>query len=235
MARKTIVVLQDDLDGGPADETLHFGIGGLEYEIDLSEKNAARLRKQLAPFVEHARKAGRAPRRVARTAASRRRSRDIRAWAREQGIPLSERGRIPASVVEQYEADGWGTSRRSAAGVRGRSRLGDCRRGHPARGERFCPATSRFRPATWWCSLATAARLTAPGLRRQVRAGRARVRRWGWVGWSAATDVAAAVSRPGQPRSVHAEQRVFTRLQTSGDEPSRAGDSRHHRPVPGTR
>jgi Lsr2 len=146
MARKTIVVLQDDLDGGPADETLHFGIGGLEYEIDLSEKNAARLRKQLAPFVEHARKAGRAPRRVTRTAASRRRSRDIRAWAREQGIPLSERGRIPASVVERYEADGWGTSRRSATGVRGRSRLERVHRGHPAQDEPFCPAMSSFLP-----------------------------------------------------------------------------------------
>jgi hypothetical protein len=138
MARKTIVVLQDDLDGGPADETLHFGIGGLEYEIDLSEKNAAKLRKQLAPFVEHARKAGRAPRRVTRTAASRRRSRDIRAWAREHGIPLSERGRIPASVVEQYESNGGRSSRRPAAGVRGRSLL--------VRGWRGDPARSRRRP-----------------------------------------------------------------------------------------
>jgi hypothetical protein len=136
MARKTIVVLQDDLDGGPADETLHFGIGGLEYEIDLSEKNAAKLRKQLAPFVEHARKAGRAPRRVTRTAASRRRSRDIRAWAREHGIPLSERGRIPASVVEQYESNGGRSSRRAATGVRGRSRLVHDRSGRPARNHR---------------------------------------------------------------------------------------------------
>jgi hypothetical protein len=144
MARKTIVVLQDDLDGGPADETLHFGIGGLEYEIDLSEKNAARLRKQLAPFVEHARKAGRAPRRVARTAASRRRSRDIRAWAREQGIPLSERGRIPASVVEQYEADGWGTSRRSATGVRGRRGLGRGRPRSSRSGRVFLPSNVVF-------------------------------------------------------------------------------------------
>jgi Lsr2 len=144
MARKTIVVLQDDLDGGPADETLHFGIGGLEYEIDLSEKNAARLRKQLAPFVEHARKAGRAPRRVARTAASRRRSRDIRAWAREQGIPLSERGRIPASVVEQYEADGWGTSRRSATGVRGRRGLGRGRPRSSRSGRVFLPSNIVF-------------------------------------------------------------------------------------------
>ncbi len=104
MARKTIVALEDDLDGGPADETVRFAIGGVDYEIDLSTKNAARFRRQVAPFIEHARKAGRAPARQARTAASRQRSRDIRVWAKEQGIELSERGRIPASVAGQYDA-----------------------------------------------------------------------------------------------------------------------------------
>ncbi len=104
MARKTIVSLEDDLQGGPADETVRFGIGGTEYEIDLNKKNAARFRKELAPVIDHARRAGRVQRRPIRTAASRQRSHDIRAWAREQGIELSERGRIPASVVEQYEA-----------------------------------------------------------------------------------------------------------------------------------
>lgn len=112
MARRTIVTLEDDLDGGPAAGTFRFGIGGAEYEIDLSEKNAAKFRKQLAPFIEHARKAGRTPRGPRRTAASRQHSRDIRAWAKEQGIELSERGRIPASIVEAYEASGRGTSRR---------------------------------------------------------------------------------------------------------------------------
>lgn len=112
MARKTVVTLEDDLDGGPADETLRFGIDGTDFEIDLSAKNAARFRRQLAPFIEHARRAGRGPRRPRRTAASRRRSRDIRAWAKEHGIELSERGRIPASVVSRYEAAAEGSSRR---------------------------------------------------------------------------------------------------------------------------
>jgi hypothetical protein len=58
MARKTTVALEDDLDGGPADEAVRFGLGGSEYEIDLSAQNAAAFRR-LAPFVEHARKAGR--------------------------------------------------------------------------------------------------------------------------------------------------------------------------------
>ncbi len=81
------------------------------YEIDLSKKNAARFRQQLAPFIEHARRAGAVRRGPARTAASRQRSRDIRAWAHEQGIRLSDRGRIPAEIYAQYEA-ARGTSRR---------------------------------------------------------------------------------------------------------------------------
>lgn len=124
MARKTVVTLEDDLDGGPADETLRFGVDGSEYEIDLNEKNAARFHKLLAPFVERARRAGRGPRRVVRrTAASRRRSRDIRVWAKRQGIALSDRGRIPSGVVEQYESSMGGNSGRSETGARRRRRL----------------------------------------------------------------------------------------------------------------
>src|SRR6266513_4577498 len=105
MATKVTVALEDDLDGGPADETVWFAFGGAEYEIDLNKKNARAFRKQLAPFIAHARRAGRAPRRRAgRNAASRDRSGTIRAWALEQCLVVSARGRIPASIVEQYEA-----------------------------------------------------------------------------------------------------------------------------------
>jgi hypothetical protein len=105
MAQRVTVELEDDLDGGPAAETLRFGIGGMEYEIDLSKKNASKFRRQIAPYIEHARRAGRGQRRrLVRTASGRERSGDIRAWAKDQGIPVSERGRIPASVVQQYEA-----------------------------------------------------------------------------------------------------------------------------------
>jgi nucleoid-associated protein Lsr2 len=105
MAQKITVALEDDLDGGPADETVQFGLGSTEYEIDLSKKNATAFRRKIAPFIEHARKAGRGQRRRAgRTSASRERSGGIRAWAKGQGIAVSERGRIPASVVERYEA-----------------------------------------------------------------------------------------------------------------------------------
>ena len=105
VAQKVTVALEDDLSGGPAQETVRFGVGGADYEIDLSRKNAAAFRRQLAPFIEHARKAGRAQsRRPRRTAASRQRSSDIRAWAKDHGLAISERGRIPASVVAEYQA-----------------------------------------------------------------------------------------------------------------------------------
>jgi Lsr2 len=109
MAQKVTVALEDDLSGGPAEETVRFALGGAAYEIDLNSKNAAAFRAQLAPFIGHARRAGRAqPRRPARAAASGQRSGDIRAWAKAQGIAVSERGRIPASVAEQYRAAGNG-------------------------------------------------------------------------------------------------------------------------------
>lgn len=102
MPTKVTVALVDDLDGSPADETVRFGFGGREYEIDLSRKNATALRKQLAPFILSctARRAGRGPRRQAVcTAAGRQRSGAIRAWAKERGLAVRGRGRIPASIV----------------------------------------------------------------------------------------------------------------------------------------
>jgi len=105
MARKVTVALEDDLDGGPADQTVRFALNGADYEIDLSGENATAFREQLTPFIEHARKAGPGQRRRAGRSASRReRSGGIRAWAKDHGIAVSERGRIPTSVIEQYQA-----------------------------------------------------------------------------------------------------------------------------------
>jgi hypothetical protein len=105
MAIRTSIVLEDDLEGGAADETVKFSLGGKEYEIDLNTKNAARFRSQLAPFIDRARpaRAGQS-RRLGRTASSRQRSAAIRAWAKQQGLAVSDRGRIPANVIEQYQA-----------------------------------------------------------------------------------------------------------------------------------
>ncbi len=105
MAQKVTIALEDDLSGGPAEQTVRFAFEGTDYEIDLNAKNAAAFSKQFAPYVEHARRAGRAQsRRGGRDSAGRQRSGDIRAWAKEHGLAVSERGRIPASVLEQYRA-----------------------------------------------------------------------------------------------------------------------------------
>jgi nucleoid-associated protein Lsr2 len=89
----------------PADETVRFGFGGTDYEIDLSAKNARAFCQKLTPFIEHARTAGRGPaRRTPRTSAGRQRSGEVRAWAKDHGLAVGERGRIPASVIEQYQA-----------------------------------------------------------------------------------------------------------------------------------
>ena len=105
MAKKITVVLEDDLDGGAADETVRFGLDGVDYEIDLSRQNARAFRREFASFLVHARQEERGRRRrPARSSSGRRRSGDIRAWAKDQGITVSDRGRISASVAEQYEA-----------------------------------------------------------------------------------------------------------------------------------
>ena len=102
MAQKVHVVLVDDIDGADADETVRFALDGVAYEIDLSASNAARLRAALAEFVGHARKApGRGGRR-ARSATGN--SAQIRAWARDQGLQVNERGRIPADLAAKFDA-----------------------------------------------------------------------------------------------------------------------------------
>ncbi|HEV8296584.1 MAG TPA: Lsr2 family protein [Acidimicrobiales bacterium] len=104
MAKEVVTRLLDDLDGSEAGETVKFGIDGRQYEIDLSSKNADRLRKLVAPYVEKAR-SGSSP--------GRRRGRrsdvepaEVRRWAKSKRIKLADRGRIPAEVLEKYRAAG---------------------------------------------------------------------------------------------------------------------------------
>lgn len=106
MAQKTLVLLQDDIDGSEAAETINFTLDGVSYEIDLSERNAAKLREAMAPFVSHARRVGGAGTRRRTGGAPARADREqlsaIRAWARSRGLDVNERGRIPRHIVEQY-------------------------------------------------------------------------------------------------------------------------------------
>jgi hypothetical protein len=105
MAQKVQVILVDDLDGGNAEETVSFSLDGVGYELDLSKKNAAKLRDTFAPYVGSARRVTRRGRGRGRSGGGR--STDtasVRQWARDQGLKVSDRGRIPADIVSRYEA-----------------------------------------------------------------------------------------------------------------------------------
>src|SRR3954471_1099934 len=106
MATRTVTELLDDMTGQPADETVSFGLDGVEYEIDMTKKNAAALRKALGPFQDHARRVGGRRTTVMHHVASGVDNRAVRAWAASNGIELSERGRIPGAVIEQFRAAG---------------------------------------------------------------------------------------------------------------------------------
>ncbi|MCY7394953.1 MAG: Lsr2 family protein [Nocardioides sp.] len=108
MAQKIHIVLEDDIDGGDASETVTFGLDGTSYEIDLNDENAAALRDALAGYVGNARK-------VSGARGGRKKSattphtdgpsaREIREWARSQGHTVPERGRIPADVRDAFES-----------------------------------------------------------------------------------------------------------------------------------
>ncbi len=108
MARTTTVQLTDDIDGSPAAESVNFALDGQRFAIDLSAEHASSLRDALAEFVAGGRRTS-APGR--RPGAGRRRqgrpsdvaAADVRAWAAQNGIPVSNRGRVPDDVVAQYK------------------------------------------------------------------------------------------------------------------------------------
>jgi len=113
MARKVEVQLIDDLDGSKAEETVKFSIDGINYEIDLSKKNATKLRAGLEPYVNAGQKLGRIQtqrvsirsRGTAAARSDREQNQAIREWAQRQGLEVSPRGRISRSIIEQYEAE----------------------------------------------------------------------------------------------------------------------------------
>ena len=108
VARRVQVILEDDIDGQEAQETLTFALDGRAYEIDLSQTNAAKLRDVFAPWIAAGRRAGTtSARKGAEPTPRRSRSEDsgtIRRWAADNGIEVSSRGRIPAEVRAKYEA-----------------------------------------------------------------------------------------------------------------------------------
>jgi len=104
MAQKVNISITDDLDGSENAETVSFGFEGKTYEVDLAKKNRAKLEKALGAFIEAGRKTS-APRRSRAAANSSGPDRAVvRAWAKSQGIQVSERGRISAETIAKYEA-----------------------------------------------------------------------------------------------------------------------------------
>ncbi len=102
MAQKVKVVLVDDIDGGEATETVSFSLDGISYEIDLSADHAVEMRGSFEHWTSVARKVS-TKRGTTRAAAGRRDDvAKIRAWAKDNGFDISERGRISTEVREAY-------------------------------------------------------------------------------------------------------------------------------------
>lgn len=118
MAERVTIELVDDLDGSVADESVRFAWEGKPLVIDLSKKNADKLRKAIEPFVAAARsdgavQAAAARRRLSGGSSSGKRQHDsgaatsvIRAWARENGVEVPDRGRLKPDVLQAWEAAG---------------------------------------------------------------------------------------------------------------------------------
>lgn len=105
------IELVDDIDGTPATTTIEFGVGSKNYTIDLSEANAAAFNAALAPYIEHARRARRAPanKRKSRSSSEaarvkRQKNAEIRAWALENGVTVSKRGQLGQDTIAAYDA-----------------------------------------------------------------------------------------------------------------------------------
>ncbi len=110
MATLTTVTMVDDIDGTAGAETVTFGLDGVSYEIDLGEKNAKKLRDAIANYIAHGRRTGggrarspRTSRARARTSPDREQTAAIREWARNEGYEVSDRGRLPAAIVEAFQ------------------------------------------------------------------------------------------------------------------------------------
>jgi hypothetical protein len=108
MAQQIQTLFIDDIDGGPAAGTVRFGLDGTDYEIDLSAAHSEELHQVLAGYVARARKAAGTARRGSRgrRPAGVPDTRKVREWAKGQGIDVKERGRVPAEVIEKYQAAG---------------------------------------------------------------------------------------------------------------------------------
>lgn len=105
MVQKTVVIYTDDLTGKESEEvqTYGFTLNGVSYEIDLAPESYDQMLEDFGPYMEKGRKTGRV-KGAPKVKAGGPSAEDIRTWARESGIEVNDRGRVPASIREQYEA-----------------------------------------------------------------------------------------------------------------------------------
>lgn len=105
MAQRVEIILSDDVDGSLATGTVNFAFDGVTYEIDLSEKNQERFVDQMSTWIAHARKTRRANGTKRTSRAMGPTGAEIRAWAREKGMQVNARGRVPAEIKAAFEAE----------------------------------------------------------------------------------------------------------------------------------
>ena len=107
MAQQVQTLFIDDIDGGAAEGTVRFALDGTDYEIDLSGKHSGELHDALRRYIDHARKVGGTARRPGARPGRKASAMDtvaVRAWARENGFEIKDRGRVPADLVAKYQA-----------------------------------------------------------------------------------------------------------------------------------
>ena len=107
MAKQVLTVITDDIDGSKGAQTVSFALEGTEYTVDLNTRNLKKLRDVLGPYIEAGEKVSRSRRSSKRGSAStagKSSSAEIRAWARDNGMDVPNRGRIPQAVADAWEA-----------------------------------------------------------------------------------------------------------------------------------
>ena len=105
MAKKTHIELVDDIDGSKADETIAFSIDGAHYEIDLSAENAEKIRAEIGEWAEKGtRVARKKARRASAPSSSSEKNARIRQWAKDRGMDVADRGALPKTIIDEYEA-----------------------------------------------------------------------------------------------------------------------------------
>jgi hypothetical protein len=102
VAQQITTLLIDDIDGTEASETIKFSYQGIDYEIDLNNKHTKALDESFQEWIEHARRVGGRRNSAKSASKSGLDTSAIRAWARENGYNVNDRGRVAADIIDAY-------------------------------------------------------------------------------------------------------------------------------------